>query len=271
MATNENAQPPMAWRYCGNQIKLWRGQAEVSREELAAEVGYSAEYVKSMEQGRRKPTVHLLRVADQLCGSRGLLTAAEEYLNPDKCTSYSADYMLYELDAVALYFYQASLVPGLLQTETYARNLLKGCWPPLSEETIERRVSSRLERQALLNEVTRSFSFVISERVLHLAYGGGEVHKAQMAHLLKAGERRNVAIQVLLDRDMVNAGMNGPFILLETEQHEHLVYVEVPLSGLIYAEPEKVRVMRQRYDKLLQQALCPRESTQFIEKVVENL
>ncbi|MEU7155195.1 hypothetical protein [Streptomyces chrestomyceticus] len=49
MATNENAQPPMAWRYCGNQIKLWRGQAEVSREELAAEVGYSAEYVKSME------------------------------------------------------------------------------------------------------------------------------------------------------------------------------------------------------------------------------
>ncbi|MEU4202469.1 helix-turn-helix transcriptional regulator [Streptomyces sp. NPDC026294] len=65
----------MAWRYCGNQIRLWRGQAELSREELASEVGYSVEYVKSMEQGRRRPTLHLLRVADEMCGARGMLTA----------------------------------------------------------------------------------------------------------------------------------------------------------------------------------------------------
>ncbi|MEU7150633.1 helix-turn-helix transcriptional regulator [Streptomyces sp. NPDC045456] len=268
--SGENDKPPMAWRYCGNQIRLWRGQAELSREELASEVGYSVEYVKSMEQGRRKPTVHLLRVADQLCGSRGLLTAAEDYLAPEKPASYAADYMLYELDSVALHFYQASLVPGLLQTEAYAQHLLKESWPPVSEETIERRLTSRLRRQALLGEVIRSFTFVISERVLLLAYGGDEVHKAQLVRMLEVGEQRNVAIQILLDRDMVNAGLNGPFILLDTEQHEHLVYVEVPLSGLIYVEPEKVRVMRQRYDKLLQQALSPVKSSEFIEKVVGN-
>ncbi|MFI0262986.1 helix-turn-helix domain-containing protein [Streptomyces sp. NPDC017056] len=269
--TNENSQPPMAWRYCGNQIKLWRAHAQVSREGLAEEAGYAAEYVKSMEQGRRKPTIHLLKVADQMCGAHGMLTAAEEYLQPEKFASYSADYMRYELDAVALHFYQASLVPGLLQTEAYARHLIQGCWPPLDEETIERRVAARMERQALLDKATRSFSFVISERVLHCAYEGNEAHKAQLVRLLEVGAQRNVAVQVLLDCDMVNAGLHGPFVLLETSQHERLAYVEVHLGGLIYAEPEKVAVMRQRYDKLLQQALSPSESARFIEKLVGTL
>ncbi|MFH8403502.1 helix-turn-helix domain-containing protein [Streptomyces sp. NPDC018019] len=269
--TIENSQPPMAWRYCGNQIKLWRAQAQVSREELAKEVGYSAEYVKSMEQGRRKPTAHLLRVADQLCGARGLLTAGEEYLQPEKFVSYSADYMLYELDAVALYFYQASLVPGLLQTEAYARHLMTEHWPPLDEETIERRVAGRMERQALLRQATRSFSFVISERVLRCAYGGRELHKEQLGRMLEVGEQRNVSVQVLLDRDMVNAGLHGPFVLLATEQHEHLAYVELRGGGVIYAEPEKVLGMRQQYDKLLQQALSPKESAEFIAQLVESL
>ncbi|MFI9233578.1 Scr1 family TA system antitoxin-like transcriptional regulator [Streptomyces rimosus] len=267
----EKAQPPMAWRYCGNQIKLWRTQAQVSRESLAKEADYASEYVKSMEQGRRKPTVHLLRVADQMCGARGLLTAGEEYLQPEKFAPHSADYMLYELDAAVLHFYQAYLVPGLLQTEAYARHLIQGSWPPLNEETIERRVASRLERQALLGEATRTFSFVISERVLRCAYGGNEVHKAQLLRMLEVGEQRNAVVQVLLDRDMINAGMHGPFVLLETEQHERLAYVEVHLGGLIYAEPEKVSVMRQRYDKLLQEAISPKESAQFIEKLVGTL
>ncbi len=69
--SDENANPPVAWRYCGNQIKLWRARSEVSREELAEEAGYSAEYVKSMEQGRRRPTLQLLRVADEMCGRAG--------------------------------------------------------------------------------------------------------------------------------------------------------------------------------------------------------
>ncbi|KOT53697.1 MULTISPECIES: helix-turn-helix domain-containing protein [Streptomyces] len=267
----ENSEPPMTWRYCGNQVKLWRTQAQVSREALAKEADYAAEYVKSMEQGRRKPTIHLLRVADQLCGARGLLTAGEEYLQPEKFVSYSADYMLYELDAVALYFYQASLVPGLLQTEAYARHLITGHWPPLDEETIDRRVAGRMERQALLSKDTVSFSFVISERVLRLAYGGGALHKAQLARMLEVGEQRNVDVQVLLDRDMVNPGLHGPFVLLSTEQHEHLAYVEMHGGGVIYAEAEKVDGLRQRYEKLLQQALSPRDSTDFIAKLMGDL
>ncbi|MBT2396084.1 helix-turn-helix transcriptional regulator [Streptomyces sp. ISL-100] len=65
-----NPEPPMAWRYCGNQIKRWRERAGVTREALAKEASCSYGYVKAIEAGRRKPTLHLPQVADGYCGAR---------------------------------------------------------------------------------------------------------------------------------------------------------------------------------------------------------
>lgn len=65
-ASSSATPPPMSWQYCGNQIKLWRARAGVSREDLAAEAGYSYESLRSMEAGRRKPSPHLLQVADEI-------------------------------------------------------------------------------------------------------------------------------------------------------------------------------------------------------------
>jgi DNA-binding XRE family transcriptional regulator len=74
-----NSQPPIAWRYCGSQIKHWRAEAGVRREDLAKEANYGYEYVKSMENGRRRPTLRLLQVADQMCRASGKLEAAKGY------------------------------------------------------------------------------------------------------------------------------------------------------------------------------------------------
>ncbi|MGH3309841.1 MAG: helix-turn-helix domain-containing protein [Streptomyces sp.] len=68
-----NGQPPAAWRYCGNQVKLWRTLASVSRETLGETAGYAADTVKSMEQGVRMPTPKLLDTADELFHANGLL------------------------------------------------------------------------------------------------------------------------------------------------------------------------------------------------------
>ncbi|MGW0841093.1 helix-turn-helix domain-containing protein [Streptomyces sp. NPDC002787] len=69
-----NSQPPIAWRYSGNQMKRWRTKANVSREELAAASNYSPDTIKSMEQGVRMPTPRALEVADELCRAEGLLS-----------------------------------------------------------------------------------------------------------------------------------------------------------------------------------------------------
>ncbi|MFE9876544.1 helix-turn-helix domain-containing protein [Streptomyces sp. NPDC005784] len=199
MVTSGDAQQPQqAWRYCGSQIKLWREEAGVSRQELANEAGYDYEYVKSMECGRRRPTLGLLRAADQLCAAKGKLLAAQEFLKPEPFPARSQEFVAIEKDAIAVHSYQPLLIPGLLQTEEYARELISGSCPPLDDETVEERVAARLRRQEALT--LRSgvvFSFAIYEAALRAMVGDREVMYRQFQHMLKVGQLRNVPIQVL--------------------------------------------------------------------------
>jgi transcriptional regulator with XRE-family HTH domain len=146
VASGESQQAQQNWRYCGGQIKLWREEAGVNRQALADEAGYDYEYVKSMECGRRRPTLRFLQVADQMCGAKGKLIAAHEYLKPEKYLSYAEDYVRYEAEAVVLSSYQPLLIPGLLQTEETIRAYLNAHFPPLDDETLEERATGRLER-----------------------------------------------------------------------------------------------------------------------------
>ncbi|WP_367044379.1 helix-turn-helix transcriptional regulator [Streptomyces sp. Je 1-332] len=264
-----NSQPPIAWRYCGSQIKLWRTEAGVSREALAKEVGYDYEYVKSMENGRRRPTILLLQVADQLCRAGGKLVAAQEYLKPEPFPTFSQDFIRYESEAIVLSSYEPLLIPGLLQTEGTALALLKAHWPPLDDETVEERVSARIKRQDVLVRQTRSFNFVIGEMALRNRVGGRDVHQRQLWHLLKSGQRRNVTLQVL---PMAGAhpGLNGPIVLVETAEHEHLGYEEGQTTGVLYSDPERVSIVSQRHAMILRQALIPSESARFISELAEE-
>lgn len=264
------SQSPMAWRYCGNQIKLWRMQAGVSREQLGKEANYEYETVKSMEQGRRKPALRLLQVADQMFGARGLLLAGQEYLKPDKFASYSQDFIRYEAEAIVLNGFEALVIPGLLQTKEYAEALIGDHCPPLDDETIDARVTARLERQALLDKQTRAFNFLIGEAALRFPVGDKDMHVRQLHHLLEVGKRRNVTIQVV-PFGGTHPGLLGPFVLLETPDHEHLVYEEGQTTGVLYADPPKVSIINQRHAMILRQALSPEASADFIRKLAEEL
>jgi transcriptional regulator with XRE-family HTH domain len=270
VATGESQQAQQNWRYCGGQIKLWRESAGVTRQGLADEAGYDYEYVKSMECGRRRPTLRLLQIADQMCRAGGKLTAAHEFMKPERFRSYAEDYVRYEADAISAGCYQPLHIPGLLQTEETMRALLNAYLPPLDDETIDERVAGRLGRQALMDKRTRAFSFVIGEAALRNPVGGGDVHKRQLLWLLELGGARNVTIQVLL---FVGAGpgVDGPFVLLETVEHELLVYEEGHETGRLYADADKVSAIVQRHAMILRQALSPDESARFITELVEEL
>ncbi|MCQ4045533.1 helix-turn-helix domain-containing protein [Streptantibioticus rubrisoli] len=261
----------MAWRYCGNQVKLWRMRAGVSREVLGDKAGYEYETVKSMEQGRRRPSLRLLEVADELCGARGLLLAAQEYLKPEKYPWFSMDFMRYESEAIAHSSYEPLLIPGLLQNEETARALLESHWPPLDDETVEERVAARLERQSLLEKQTKAFTFVIGEAAVRYPVDSGEAHKRQLLHLLAAAKRRNVTIQVMPFDRGAHPGLNGPYVLLETPEHEQLAYEEGQTRGVLYATPEQVSLVSQRHAMILQKALSPEESVRYIGKLAEEL
>ncbi|MGX8907455.1 helix-turn-helix domain-containing protein [Streptomyces netropsis] len=268
--TGETSQPPMAWRYCGNQIKLWRTQAGISREELGREAGYEYESVKSMEQGRRRPAVRLLEVADEMCRARGMLLAAQDYLQPERFVSYAQDFIRYEAEAIAISSYQPLLIPGLLQTEETMRALFNGHWPPMDDETVEKRLAARLARQSLLANLRKSFSFVIGDTALRHPVSTPDAHKRQLLHLLAAAEQRNVTVQVM-PAGGSHPGLDGPFVLLETPELNLLGYEEGQTRGALYSDAKEISVIARRHAMIARQAFTPDESARFIRKLAEGL
>ncbi|MCA6094716.1 helix-turn-helix transcriptional regulator [Streptomyces sp. SCA3-4] len=267
----EESQPPIGWRYCGDQLKLWRQRAGVSREKLAEEAGYGYETIKSMEQGRRRPSLRVLQVADQMCGAGGLLEAAHKYLQPERFVSYAQDFMRQEAEAIAVSSYQPLLIPGLLQTEETMQVLFTGHWPPRDGEETEALVAARLGRQVMLDKQTKVFNFVIGEVALREPLADRASHKRQLLHLGEQSARRNVALQVMPSGSGVHPGLDGSFVLLEMPDHDRLVYEEGQQSGVLYGDPDKVHVVAQRYVMIAQRALSPGESVRFIGKLAEEL
>ncbi|MGK5640311.1 helix-turn-helix domain-containing protein [Streptomyces sp. URMC 126] len=262
--------PPVGWRYCGSQIKLWRIRAGVSREELAEAAGYSLDTICSVEQGRRRPSSRLLRVADEMFGAKGLLLAAEEYLQPERIVQYTQDYARYEAEAIAVCSFQPQLVPGLLQTEEYMRILHAGHWPPVDDVTIDQWVADRVKRQALLKHQDREFSFTIGEAAVRYPIGGKDAHARQLRHLLDVGHPRNVAVQVLRFGGS-HVGLYGSFSLLETAEHKRLAYEEGQMTGTLYTDDDKVSALSRRHTMITRQAMPPEESTHFIRRLLEEL
>ncbi|PWI17546.1 transcriptional regulator [Streptomyces sp. Act143] len=260
------------WRYCGGQVKLWREEAGVARQALAEEAGYDYEYVKSMECGRRRPTLRLLQVADQMCGARGKLLAGHEFLKPEPFPARSQEYMELEAEAIAVHDYSLGLIPGLLQTRGYATALIGESCPPLDDETVEERVRARLARQESLKRRTGTvYGFVIYEAALRTGVGGPEVMREQLLHLPEVGTRRNVSIQVLPFGKCGGLALNGSFILLETADREHFAYVESPETSALHADAHKVGDLAQAHGMIRMQALGVEESAAFIRKVAQEL
>lgn len=269
-ASSSATPPPMSWQYCGDQIKLWRARAGITREQLATAAGYSYESLRSMEAGRRKPSVHLLQVADELCEAKGILVAGAQFLKPEKYPSSAEDYMRYEAEAVALNWYENHFIPGLLQTEETVRALLNSHWPPLDDETVDTRVAARLERQETLKVQTKAFNFLIEEGVLRRPLTTVEAHRRQLSHLLAVGEARHITIQVVPSRG-IHPGLNGQFILLETAEHQRLAYEEGQALGMLHSDPSRVSILSHRHEMILRQALDPEASAKLISELLEEL
>ncbi|MGW2225599.1 helix-turn-helix domain-containing protein [Streptomyces formicae] len=256
------------WRYSGNQMKRWRIKANVSREELGVAANYSPDTIKAMEQGVRMPTARALDAADDLCGAQGLLSAGKDYVRAEKFPARAQDFMECEREAVSLWWYEVALIPGLLQTEPYARVLIGNHSPPLDEETVERRVAARLERQEILTRTSPvAISFVVYEAVLRVP----QVDKEQLLRLLDVGRRNNISVQVLPFGRAIPAALLGPMVLLETRDRERLAFTEGPSTSVLSSEPKAVSSHTERLSMIRMEALGTEESALFIKRMAEEL
>ncbi|MBZ6226109.1 helix-turn-helix domain-containing protein [Streptomyces olivaceus] len=253
----------------GRQLKLLRIRAGLERTEFGKRMGYSADTVASIEQGRRIPQPGFIEKADEVLEAGGVLTALKEEVARAQYPAYFRDMARLEASALGLHVYAAHAVPGLLQTEDYARAVFQMQRPLLDDEVIEQRLAARLMRQDIFaRRPAPLLSFVIEEVVLRKPIGGRGPLRGQWEQILLVGRHRNVEIQVMPTDREDHAGLGGPFTLIDNAEGRRLAYTEVQDDSRLYADSAKVRELEARYGILRSQALTPCESLAFVEELL---
>ncbi|MGW7046280.1 helix-turn-helix domain-containing protein [Streptomyces avermitilis] len=253
----------------GRQLKLCRERAGLDRAELGRRTGYSASTIASFEQGRRIPLPKFIDLADEVLDAGGVLRVGKEEVARAQYPAFFRDAAKLEAEAIELHVYDTHVVNGLLQTEEYTRALLSMRRPLLDEETIEQRVAGRLARQDIFSRWPAPLlSFVMEESVLRKRLGGSAVQRGQLEQILLIGHKRNVELQVMpLDRED-NAGVDGAFTVMTRQDGNQVGYLEAQGRGTLVTDREAVRALSARYGIIRAQALTPRESLAFIEKLL---
>ncbi|MEU6536297.1 helix-turn-helix transcriptional regulator [Streptomyces sp. NPDC047000] len=255
----------------GAVLKALREESGLTQEEFATRVRYSPTYIAKIEQGKRFPPGDLPGRTEDVLGptaAKVLAAAARSLTRRAGLASWFQHWAEIEEDAISLYAYECRVIPGLLQTEGYARAIFERQLPPHSAEQIDRKVAARLERQDLLGKrPNTAFTFIIEQSVLERRIGGASVTKAVLDHVLSIGERTNVEIQVMPRRQEDHCGSDGQLYLAETPSHQWFGYTEGHLSSNLIADPAQVSALHQRYGKLRSQALDHRATVTLLEQM----
>ncbi|KOU31468.1 DNA-binding protein [Streptomyces sp. WM6373] len=259
-------------RAFGRQLKRFRVRAGLERTEFGEQLGYSVSTIAAYEQGRRVPPPEVIDQADELLDAGGVLKEMKEEVERAQFPAFFRDAARLEAEAVELHVYANQAVPGLLQTEEYARAVFGMMRPPLDEDVMAQRVAARLLRQEVVAKHPATLmSFVIDESVLRRPIGGRTVLQEQLEQILLAGQMRTVEIQVLPLESEENAGLAGPFTLIETKEGRRIAYVEVQNVSHVHTERRLVWGLEIKYGILRAQALTPQASLSYVEKLLGEL
>ncbi len=256
----------------GQSLKTLRVRAKMEREELGKRLGYSASTIASFEQGRRIPPPRAIDRSDEVLDAGGLLKVWKDQLERAQYPVFFQGMAQLEKQAAELLAYDTLVVNGLLQTEEYMRALFVNRRPLFDAETIEQRVTARLARQDVFDRCPEPLmSFVMCESVLKRKFGGDEVLRGQLEQLLLFGRRRNVELQIMPLDCADNSGVDGPFTVITRDDGKRFVYAEAQGASDLETDPKQAVLAAARYGIIRSQALSPRESLEFIEKLLGEL
>lgn len=231
----------------GFYLRGLREEHHLSAATVAARIGKHRSTIHRLEAGQTKPDTDLIV---ELLGVYGvdeahtlaLLDLAENAWRRGWWQEYGDvlddTFACLEDEANLILSWQVQLVPGLLQTEDYARALFSAGSPQPGHDEIEQRVDARVRRRKLLRRTPAPhLHAILGETALRQEVGGPEVMSAQLHHLLEMGERDNVTIQALPFTAGAHLGMSGPFSIFEFEHPDDLAVAHTEnLSGSAYSE-----------------------------------
>ncbi|MEU9961833.1 helix-turn-helix transcriptional regulator [Streptomyces sp. NPDC050982] len=268
MAIEDN---PRSREKYGEELKRRREAAGLTQEELSQRAVMSRTHIAHIEAGRRRPDVKDAERLDQVLEAGGFFVRFLPTLDGRRVAEHFAEALEFEGQATEIRVYAPKLVPGLLQTVAYAREVLGSGHPPKSDEERDKLLATRLERARILEDFHSPMLWaMLDEAVLRRPIGGPAVMCEQLRHILSLGQERRIRVHVLPFTVGAHALLEGVVSLMWFADLPPVAYVEGLNTGRVLELPTVVRECQEAYDHALGDALSHRESLALIRSVAEN-
>ncbi|MFD5423117.1 Scr1 family TA system antitoxin-like transcriptional regulator [Streptomyces sp. NPDC127069] len=255
----------------GAELRVARERRDMSQAALGEKLFVSGSYIGQMENGTRRITLELATAIDQLLGTDGFFTRNCGASAKSKYPNHFAAAAEAEADAITIKEYSPLALPGMLQTEAYAREVFRAYRPTATADVIDELVANRLDRAALLENPTKPMLWcVLDETVIRRSVGGPTVMAGALQHILNLTRACRIVVQVLPFRAGAHASMGGTLKLMTFEDAPPLAYIQGNAMGVLLDDPATVTRHALTYDLLTANALSPRESLAMIESAVEG-
>jgi transcriptional regulator with XRE-family HTH domain len=267
-----------------DELKAHRAAHGWTQADLAAKVSYSESLIAQVETCRKAATPDLARALDRVFSTPGftedapdtpgtpgtfgrLVTRLRNLPFPASFRSFAP----HEAEAAALYIFEHSMIPGLLQTPDYARAILE-THPDVTEDVVNERLVGRLSRQAILDRDDPPPPVVcalIDQSALMREIGGPTVMRDQLAHLAAVSRRPNVTVQIIPNTG-AHPGLLGAFTVADLGGSAGIVNLEDIADGRVTEDAATVSMVALRFHSLRGDALSKGASRDLIEGVIQE-
>jgi transcriptional regulator with XRE-family HTH domain len=280
-------------RQLGRHLRELRGRGRITVKAAAEKLEWSEAKIWRIETGQTSLRSHDVELMCRIYGAPADLTEALMGLAKetkargwwqafgDAIPEWFDVYIGLEEAASEISWYESELVPGLLQTEDYARTLIEADNPGVDAEEIDRRVQVRVQRQVLVRRAIAppELRVVLNEGILHRPVGGPQVMAAQLGRLAEAGDLANVSLRVVpLSAGFHFGLLSGPFEILRfpqngdgTDSEPPTVYADGFTGALYLDKPHEVERYAGAFGTITNVSLDEATSASLIRQAAEEL
>lgn len=266
------------------EVRRLREAEDLSQEDVCERTGMTRSTLYRIENGQRRPQRRTLIQLLDLYGvdepQRGeLLTLLKDSGQRGWMQRFKglpeqySTYISFEAEAQALRHYESQLIPGLLQTEDYARAVIRGVLPQATPEEVADRIVVRMERQShLTREHPLQLWAIMDEAALRRTVGDPKIMKAQLHRLKDVAELPYVTLQVIPFGTGAHPGMMGAFMIIDfpDPSDPSVVCIENGAGNLFLEDSAEIRRYDLMYDHLQAIALSPDETRRLLNRIIEE-
>ncbi|WP_405938026.1 helix-turn-helix domain-containing protein [Streptomyces sp. NBC_00726] len=255
----------------GAELRHRRECAGLSQSELGALLYVSGSFIGQLEDGTRSMQMDQAIKLDRALKADGFFKRNCAALKKSKYPEHFAEAAEAEARATEIREYAPQLIPGLLQTEAYARAVFREYQPTAVDSVIDELVAARLARTQLLDDPTLPMLWaVLDEAVLRRKVGGPGCMAGALRHIAELMRQHRIIVQVLPFSAGAHAALTGPLKLMSFADEPPLAYVDGMGIGRLQDDPATVRQYELTYDLVVASALSPTASLALIESVAED-